>query len=421
MSPIKKILKYFFHHSFSGEMVDRVHQRLAEPGDEREKEEVLREIWNEIGFPEADKRSEMAFTRLENTLDVRPRPCLRIPAWVRIAAIWLIPLLSLGVSYYLYRDARDVRQLAFMERFVPSGKRERITLPDGSEVWLNSGTLLLYPSDFIGDKREIYLVGEGYFKVRKRPEQPFIVRTKAMRVQVLGTEFNLSAYSDQEKITTTLEEGSLKILPDDPSVAPCILSPNEQLVYIPSRGKVDVFITIDTSAADEAVVKLNRPLAQGYYKALCEINEACGLESEITASTIARFPDVLTVTKAEEDLECVAADLCAVLDDALAAYNRMRATEGERLAADIGSRLDTIEHITGMVEERSPQTVAEYRARLTAKMEEVLQSTTIDEARILTEAAIFADKIAVDEETVRLRSHVSQLRTMLDLLYLPRS
>ena len=158
-----------------------------------------------------------------------------------------------------------------------------------------------------------------------------------------------------------------------------------------SRGKVDVFITIDTSAADEAVVKLNRPLAQGYYKALCEINEACGLESEITASTIARFPDVLTVTKAEEDLESVAVDLCAVLDDALAAYNRMRATEGERLAADIGSRLDTIEHITGMVEERSPQTVAEYRARLTAKMEEVLQSTTIDEARILTEAAIFAD------------------------------
>ena len=102
-----------------------------------------------------------------------------------------------------------------------------------------------------------------------------------------------------------------------------------------------------------------------------------------------------------------------MLDDALAAYNRMRATEGERLAADIGSRLDTIERITGMVEERSPQTVAEYRARLTAKMEEVLQSTTIDEARILTEAAIFADKIAVDEETVRLRSHVSQLRTML--------
>ena len=270
MSPIKKILKYFFHHSFSGEMVDRVHQRLAEPGDEREKEGVLREIWNEIGFPEADKRSEMAFARLENTLDVRPRPCLRIPAWVRIAAIWLIPLLSLGVSYYLYRDARDVRQLAFMERFVPSGKRERITLPDGSEVWLNSGTLLLYPSDFIGDKREIYLVGEGYFKVRKRPEQPFIVRTKAMRVQVLGTEFNLSAYSDQEKITTTLEEGSLKILPDDPSVAPCILSPNEQLVYIPSRGKVDVrqVVGSDYSAWKEGGLLFNNDSFEDILKTL---------------------------------------------------------------------------------------------------------------------------------------------------------
>ena len=256
MSPIKKILKYFFHHSFSGEMVDRVHQRLAEPGDEREKEEVLREIWNEIGFPEADKRSEMAFARLENTLDVRPRPCLRIPAWVRIAAIWLIPLLSLGVSYYLYRDARDVR--------------ERITLPDGSEVWLNSGTLLLYPSDFIGDKREIYLVGEGYFKVRKRPEQPFIVRTKAMRVQVLGTEFNLSAYSDQEKITTTLEEGSLKILPDDPSVAPCILSPNEQLVYIPSRGKVDVrqVVGSDYSAWKEGGLLFNNDSFEDILKTL---------------------------------------------------------------------------------------------------------------------------------------------------------
>ena len=180
-----------------------------------------------------------------------------------------------------------------------------------------------------------------------------------------------------------------------------------------SRGKVDVFITIDTSAADEAVVKLNRPLAQGYYKALCEINEACGLESEITASAIARFPDVLTVTKAEEDLESVGADICEVLDEALASYNQMRATEGKKLAEDIGGRLTTIETLTGKVEERSPETVREYREKLTARMQEVLQSTTIDESRILTEAAIYADKIAVDEETVRLRSHVSQLRDML--------
>ena len=180
-----------------------------------------------------------------------------------------------------------------------------------------------------------------------------------------------------------------------------------------SRGKVDVFVTIDATAADEAVVKLNRPLALGYCQALREINEVCGLEGEITAATVARFPDVLTVTKAEEDLESVAADICSVLDDALTAYNTMRATEGERLAADIEGRLASIERLTGLVEERSPQTVEEYRARLTAKMEEVLHSTTIEESRILTEAAIFADRIAVDEETVRLRSHVAQLREML--------
>ena len=180
-----------------------------------------------------------------------------------------------------------------------------------------------------------------------------------------------------------------------------------------SRGKVDVFITIDTSAADEAVVKLNRPLAQGYYKALCEINEACGLESEITASAIARFPDVLTVTKAEEDLEMLAEDICQVTDAALAAYNRMRSVEGVKLAEDIAGRADTIERTVARVEAQSPQTVSAYRERLESKMREVLASTTIDEARILTETAIFADKIAVDEETVRLHSHLSQLRDML--------
>ena len=129
---------------------------------------------------------------------------------------------------------------------------------------------------------------------------------------------------------------------------------------------------------------------------------------------VARFPDVLTVTKAEDDLESVQADICAVADEALAAYNAMRATEGEKLAADIAARLDTIEALTAQVEARSPETVREYREKLTARMQEVLQSTAIEEARILTEAAIYADKIAVDEETVRLRSHVSQLRAMLD-------
>ena len=180
-----------------------------------------------------------------------------------------------------------------------------------------------------------------------------------------------------------------------------------------SRGKVDVFITVDATAADETVVQVNHSLAKGYFDALSELMETFHLEGGITPMALAKFPDVLTVTKAEEDVETVSADLCAVLDEALAAYNDMRAVEGQKLAEDISNRLDAIERYTGQVEMRSPETVAEYRAKLTARMEEVLQSTTVDEQRILMEAAIYADKVAVDEETVRLRSHLSQLRTML--------
>ena len=168
-------------------------------------------------------------------------------------------------------------------------------------------------------------------------------------------------------------------------------------------------------AADVAKVTVNRPLAEQYAAALGELAELCGPNGlEGDAEVLARFPDVLTVTKADEDLETVSADLCAVLDEALAAYNAMRAVEGRKLAEDIGGRLDAIDRFTGEVEARSPETVAEYRARLTARMEEVLQSTSIDPQRILTEAAIYADKVAVDEETVRLRSHTAQLRTMLE-------
>lgn len=180
-----------------------------------------------------------------------------------------------------------------------------------------------------------------------------------------------------------------------------------------SRGKVDVFITMESAGSDDAVVTVNEPLARAYCKALAQL-ETLGAKGGVTAVELARFPDVVTVTKAEEDLEAIAGDICAVLDQALAAYNDMRAVEGRKLAEDIVSRAGTIEQCVGVVEERSPQTVEEYRQKLFAKMQEVLGSTNIDEGRILQEAAIYADKVAVDEETVRLRSHIAQLRTMVE-------
>ena len=180
-----------------------------------------------------------------------------------------------------------------------------------------------------------------------------------------------------------------------------------------SRGKVDVFLTIDTTGADQAVISVNEALAGEYLQAVRQLAEKFSIPEDVTAWDLSRLPDVLTVTKAEEDLDAVSADLCAVLEKAIEAYNAMREREGEKLAEDILGRLDTIEALTAAVEERSPQTVAEYREKLLERMREVLGSATVDEGRLLTEAAIFADKVAVDEETVRLRSHLSQLRDML--------
>jgi uncharacterized protein (TIGR00255 family) len=181
-----------------------------------------------------------------------------------------------------------------------------------------------------------------------------------------------------------------------------------------SRGKVDIFITIDSSGADNVSVTVNKPVADGYYAALTALRDMYHLRDDLSVSLLSRFPDVFLVEKTQEDLEAVAADICKVLDLALVDFTAMREREGARLAEDLRSRSETIRTLTGVVEERSPKTVAEYRAKLEGRMAEVLQNTQIEENRILTEAALFADKIAVDEETVRLRSHLSELTEMLD-------
>ena len=180
-----------------------------------------------------------------------------------------------------------------------------------------------------------------------------------------------------------------------------------------SRGKVDVFVTLESTGADAVTVKVNHPVAAGYITALKELKETYQLLGMADLPMVARFPDVLQVEKAPENIEEAAGDICAVLDLALADFTGMREREGERLRADILARADAIEALVTKVEEQSPRTVAEYRTRLENRMREVLQNQQIEESRILTEAAIFADKVAVDEETVRLRSHLSQLRTLL--------
>ncbi len=186
-----------------------------------------------------------------------------------------------------------------------------------------------------------------------------------------------------------------------------------QVQNVISRGKVDVFVTLDSAGAEKVQVSVNKPVADGYYAALKQLAADYGLAEDISVSLLSRFPEVLLAEKAEEDMEQMARDICSVTEQALADFDQMRTREGERLKEDILTRAAAIEDKVSLVEQRSPQTVAEYRAKLEARMNEVLSNTQLDPARILTEAAIFADKVAVDEETVRLRSHISQLREML--------
>lgn len=182
-----------------------------------------------------------------------------------------------------------------------------------------------------------------------------------------------------------------------------------------SRGKVDVFINIDASKAENLTIKINKPVADAYMAALKALSVEYGLENTINAIELTRFPDVLQQEKGDTDAEALPDDLCAVLAEALRDFDTMRLREGENLAADIAERLNEIERLTNKAEECSPRTVADFRLRLEAKMTEVLENKEIDEARILTEAAIFADRIAISEETVRLKSHIEQMRSMLEV------
>ena len=180
-----------------------------------------------------------------------------------------------------------------------------------------------------------------------------------------------------------------------------------------SRGKVDVYISVQVTAEENVRVNLNRPVLEGYLQALQSIASDYPVRDDISATSLTRFPEVFVVEKAEEDEERNTADIVLVAKEAICAYNAMRQTEGAAMVTDLRNRAATILDYVSKIEARSPQTVKEYRMRLENKMREVLENTNIDESRILTEAAIFADKVCVDEETVRLRSHFDQLETLL--------
>lgn len=176
-----------------------------------------------------------------------------------------------------------------------------------------------------------------------------------------------------------------------------------------SRGKIECYIFIESLEAEDCTVEINHSLASGYIKALSELSERYGLENDTTVTSVAKYHDIFSIHKEEADEERIWQAVKTVLDKAILSFVSMREAEGEKLKNDILSRCDTILEKVAFIEERSPETVKEYNEKLLERMKNVLGDVHVDEQRLLTEAAIYADKIAVAEETVRLRSHISQM------------
>ncbi|MCL2079352.1 MAG: YicC family protein [Oscillospiraceae bacterium] len=180
-----------------------------------------------------------------------------------------------------------------------------------------------------------------------------------------------------------------------------------------SRGKVDISVFIDSSNADDIEVRANHSLAKEYIMALREIAAENNLSGDIRVADLIRYPDILQVAKREIDADVLGNDIGGILDKALQGFNEMRLREGAKLKDDILIRIEQISKLIELAEEVSPQSVQTYREKLEARMMEILHSSTIDESRILTEVAIFADRVAIDEEIIRLKSHIAQLDELL--------
>ena len=181
-----------------------------------------------------------------------------------------------------------------------------------------------------------------------------------------------------------------------------------------TSGKVECYVSVEDLEEREMEVNVNETLAAGYVKELKELSERFGLKDDISAVTLSRYPDVITLHKASEDEERIWNAVKTVAETAVSKFIEMRETEGSKLRGDILSRADYIIECVEFIEGRSPETVREYNEKLKQRMKELLGDAAVDEQRLLNEAAIYADKIAVDEETVRLRSHISQLREFMN-------
>ncbi len=249
MSYIKQILDYFFKHDeISDNLKSRVYHRLVNPCKDMERDEALKQLWNEIDV-DSSLEWEKSYDEVEATIHNKKKKTIySLHYCMRIAAVWFFPFIMLCTSAYFYFNNEDmnevdklVPEISYVQYYAPAGKREQVILPDGSTVWLNSGSTLIFPSTFSTSDRGVYLMGEGFFDVAKDSLHPFVVNTHFMKLQVLGTTFNISAYPDDIQTKATLETGALKINIKNDTTKSYYLQPDNQLVYTPSLNKVEQF------------------------------------------------------------------------------------------------------------------------------------------------------------------------------------
>lgn len=231
MSKTYKILYNLINHAIDPVLRKRIWQWLVTPSNQKEKEEALFSLWNEIST-EADSKTYHSYEATQ--IKIRQKQKTRKPYHIthrllRIAAILIIPLLSVvATRYYMQRNPVETEMI---QCFVPEGEKQEIILPDGSKVNINSGSTLLYPDKFDGKIRSVYLMGEAYFSIEEDKNHPFVVNTNYLKIQVLGTKFNVEAYNESDKIITTLESGAVEVNKLQDHNTSFILSPNDQLEY----------------------------------------------------------------------------------------------------------------------------------------------------------------------------------------------
>lgn len=227
---IQQLIELFGHNDYSPATQKKVQQWLADDEHAEEKREALNKLWEQAGQQELPRGMQQSIRRMQQNLGMQPvadnKKRIQLFIW-RAAAIFLLAVSS--VSIYLMLE-KDRPQKDLLECYIPTAEVREITLPDGTRVMLNSKSTLLYPDEFAGETRSVYLVGEANFKVKPDKKHPFIVKANDFQVTALGTEFNVNAYPENNELIATLLEGSVKVEFDN-LMSNVILKPNEQLAY----------------------------------------------------------------------------------------------------------------------------------------------------------------------------------------------